>query len=262
MDPIKEIKAKYGADTAPILARLRELRDDDQRERDGLGRNIPPAQAAQERMDLRRRLGVMDAQHAAALAGWMRDEERAAETARLTNPQAGTAGYEQRRAADLAEADQMARLFVQRLGEAADRRRVAREAAQVFGAEARRLLAAGDVHGAEVRLRASMLAGAEDQALMRDIEAAKDAAEPHRAEAVRRLDAARIAFGEAAVERTKVQQLAALLAGDTASAARSSAQAKLRAYDLSRAKGETYEQEVKLEPVGAQVKMTVSGGGA
>lgn len=257
----KQIRDKYIADTAPVLARLKELADDDQRERDGLNRNIPPAQAAQERMDLRRRLVTMDAHHAAALAGWMRDEESAAETARLTNPHAGTAGYEQRRAADLAEADQMARLFVSRMGEAADRRRVAREATQVFGAEARRLLAAGDIHGAEVRLRASMLAGAEDQALMREIEAAKDAAEPHRAEAVRRLDAARIAYGEAAVERTKVQQLAALLAGDTAGAARSSAQAKLKAYDVARAKGQAYEQEVNLEHVGAEPKITVSGGG-
>lgn len=256
----KQIRQNYEAAIAPLLARLTELRDDDQREADGLNRTIPPKQAEQERQDLRRRLGVLDAQHGAALAEWARAEEIAAQTARAVHPDAGTAAYEQRRSADLAEASQMAQLFITRMGEGADRRRVAREASQVFGAEARRLIAAGDVHGAEVRLRASMLAGAEDQALMREVEEAKDRAQPHRAAAVKRLADARTAYGEAALERTRVQQLAAMLVGDVASAARSSATAKMRAFELARSKGETYEQEVNLAPTGGQPKITVSGG--
>ncbi|HET6380549.1 MAG TPA: hypothetical protein VFH63_05880 [candidate division Zixibacteria bacterium] len=243
MDP-KTIQKKYDDDTKPILARLNELREDDERAADGRGRLIPPAEADAERQDLLRRFDYADSAAAQAMREHLAESERRLAAARAQ------VGDDQARMADFMETDQLARSGID-AGALAD--------------QARQRLAIGDHRGALVRLNAAKLAangkrvkGIDRLAL--DVEAALDEALPHRREAVEAHKADRFVFAEDMVRRTKTRQLMAILAGDRRQAARSSAAAKLRQYDLARAKGETYEQEVNLERVGAEPKITVSGG--
>lgn len=232
MDP-KQIKQKFEADTAPILARLKELSDDDQRERDGLTRNIPPRQAGEERHDLLRRFDYADSQASRAMRSYLAESQAALAAARAE------VGDDQARVADFMEADALARQGLD---------------ANDLAGQARQRLAMGDRRGALVRLNAAKLAangkrvtGIDRLAL--DIERALDEALPHRKAAVESHEAARVTFAEDMILRTKTRQLTALLNADRPAAARASASAKLRQYDLARARGETYEQEVVLDNV-------------
>jgi hypothetical protein len=243
MDP-NTIRDKFKSEVRPILARLQELRDDDERERDGLNRMVPPKQAQQERETLMRRFDTADAQAQHALAAVV------AESAGRVADARSVAGDPQERTANLLEADQLARGGID---------------AQALAGRAAEALGRGDLRTAQVHLAAAKLAATNGQRvrgldrLALDIQAALDDALPHRRQAIEAHRGVRLQYVEQTVERTKHRQLAALLVGDGRAAARASASAKVQAYDLAKAKGEGYEQEVILEAVGATTQINKPG---
>jgi hypothetical protein len=243
MDP-KKIKDKFKSDVQPILARLQELRDDDDRERDGLARTIPANDAQREREQLVRRFDTADAQAQNALAAAVAESLATVESAR------SQVGDPQERTANLLEQDQLARSGID---------------AQALVERGAAALARNDLRSAQVHLAAAKLAATNGRRvrgldrLAGDIEAALDDALPHRRQALEAHRAVRLEYVEQTVERTKHRQLAALLAGDARAAAKASASAKLKAFDLAKAKGEPYEQDVPLEPVGASTRINKPG---
>ena len=243
MDP-KEIRNKFKSEVQPILARLQELRDDDDRERDGLARTIPPADAQRERETLMSRFDAADAKAQNALAAVVAESAASVADAR------SQVGDAQERTANLLESDQLARSGMD---------------AQALAARAGAALARNDLRSAQVHLAAAKLAATNGQRvrgldrLAGDIEAALDDSLPHRKQALEAHRAVRVEYVDQTVERTKHRQLAAILAGDARAAAKASASAKLKSYDLAKAKGEAYEQEVTLAPVGADTRINKPG---
>jgi hypothetical protein len=228
------LRTDYLRATKPIIDRLEELRADDEREADGLNRTIPPALAAQERYELRRRFERVEAEAMAGMEAFLAESKARVAAARAQ------VGDSQQRIADMLEADQLSRQGI--------------DAADLTSRAASRL-ASGDVRGAQVHLAAAKLAAGGKRVAGLDrigqaIEAELDKSQPHRIEALAAHRTDRFAFADAAIERTQTRQLVALLASDRPAAARASAAAKLQQFDRAKAAGEPYEQTVEMKRIG------------
>lgn len=235
-----KIKAKYHATVQPILGRLTELHEDDERVRSGLNRNIPEAQVRQERETLMRQFAYADSEATSAMQAWLAESQSKVDAARAT-----PLGDEQERMVDMMAADQLTRQH---------------DAADLVG-RARQALSRGDHRTALVHLNAARLTAQGKRvhglaALAADLDATLDTVVPARAAALEANKADRFEYAADLIERVKHRQLTALLTGDRATATRAGASAKLKAFDLATAKGETYEDTVELEPVGGQPKMS------
>jgi hypothetical protein len=229
---LKAIQDKHAAAIKAPMALLQEIAQDEAAGKAGLARKYQPAKVADLRADARRRINLAGSAQDEALQAFLAESKVRLRAAQV---EAGTGQNPTERLASYMESDMLAKTI---------------DPAVLLG-QARERLALGDPLGAMVRLNAAKLGSRAKplrgvDATTSDVEAALDKQVPARAEAVKAHGVERLAVVDSMIAAMQVSGQVASLAGDNASAAKSSVQAKSAAYARSLQTGEAYEGKAAL----------------
>lgn len=220
----KEIMGAFTADAGKVLAKLREVAEDEAAERDGYNPRMTAAKRSEMRAGLRAIWDKLESGTLDGLKAWLESSRAEAVKARV---EAGEGLGTQERIAAYMEADYLAKT---------------NDAGDLLG-QARQALARGDAVGASVRLRAARLASTGSRPpqgigeVVNAVEAALDESVPGRRAAVEALRADTRAYADGFTAVLKSRSEAMGLLGDAPASALASVGAKVSAAKTAREAG-------------------------